>query len=240
MLLNLIKLGQIDYPDALDLQLQLLKLRQLDKIEDTLLLLEHPPVITVGTAGKDGNILADEEILNSMGVTVHHISRGGDVTYHGPGQLVGYPILNLKEQDKDVKIFFRRLENTFIELLEKEYGIDAGRDPKYPGVWVGNEKITALGCAVKRWVTMHGFAFNINTNLDHFHWINPCGILDKGVTSLQKLLGQAQNMERITELTAEYFTQQYGYTSRYVEKDTFLREVEQLTKQLEISEEERK
>lgn len=240
MLLNLIKLGQIEYPAALDLQLQLLKLRQLDKIEDTLLLLEHPPVITVGTAGKDGNILADEEILNSMGVTVHHISRGGDVTYHGPGQLVGYPILNLKQQDKDVKIFFRRLEDTFIELLKQEYGIDAGRDPKYPGVWVGNEKITALGCAVKRWVTMHGFAFNINTNLEHFRWINPCGILDKGVTSLQKILGQAQNMEQITELTAEYFTRQYGYTSRYVEKDTFLREVEQLTQMLESSEEEQK
>ncbi|MDF3000696.1 MAG: Octanoyltransferase [Bacillota bacterium] len=240
MLLNLVKLGQIEYPAALDLQNRLLKLRQLDLIEDTLLLLEHPPVITVGTAGKDINILANEDFLKSMGVSVHHISRGGDVTYHGPGQLVGYPILNLKQQDKDVKIFFRKLENTFIELLKYEYGIDAGRDPKYPGVWVGNEKITALGCAVKRWITMHGFAFNINTNLEHFQWINPCGILDKGVTSLQKILGQAQDVDVITNKTAEYFIQQYGYESNNVERSAFLDQVEKLTQELEGSEEEQR
>ncbi|QOX65211.1 lipoyl(octanoyl) transferase LipB [Anoxybacterium hadale] len=240
MLLNLVRLGQIDYPDALDLQNRLLKLRQLDLIEDTLLLLEHPPVITVGTAGKDINILANEDFLKSKGVSVHHISRGGDVTYHGPGQLVGYPILNLRQQDKDVKVFFKKLENTFIELLKHEYRIDAGRDPKYPGVWVGNEKITALGCAVKRWVTMHGFAFNINTNLEHFQWINPCGILDKGVTSLQKILGHAQDMEAITEKTAEYFIQQYGYQSNNVERSVFLDQVERLTQELESREEEQR
>lgn len=237
MLLNVVRMGSLDYQTALDLQFRLLKLRQLDMIEDTLLLLEHPPVITVGTAGKDGNILADEAFLLSKGVRVHHISRGGDVTYHGPGQLVGYPILNLKYQEKDVKVFFRRLENTFIDLLKEEYGIDAGRDPQYPGVWVGNEKITALGCAVKRWVTMHGFAFNINTDLEHFRWINPCGITDKGVTSLQKILGQRQDMERVTELVAGYFARQYGYESKNMEMEAFLSETEGLTRELESSQE---
>lgn len=212
MKLNVVRLGKMNYKEALDIQERLLSLRQQNGVEDTLLLVEHPPVLTIGRRGKQSNIIVPPELLNSSGICVYEVSRGGDVTYHGPGQIVGYPIVDLNNHGKDIKEFVWKIEEIFIRLLENEYKIRAHREEKvYTGVWVGNEKITAIGIAVKRWVTMHGFAFNVNTNLDHFKWIIPCGITDKGVTSLQKLTGHLQDFDRLNELVIKYFCEVFGY-----------------------------
>lgn len=228
MKLNIVKLGLIEYGTALDLQLKILKLVQQEAIDDVLLLLEHPPVLTIGINGKENNILVNEDALGGMGVSVIHSNRGGDVTYHGPGQVVAYPILNLNHFAKDVKDYVRRLEETSIRLLREEYGLNADRKLGFPGVWVGNDKITAIGCAVKRWVTMHGFAFNVNTNLEHFKWINPCGFTDKGVTTLEKLLGESQDMDRVEELIIKHFTAIFDVEPEMIDKGVFLRKLEGL------------
>ena len=206
MKLNIVKLGKLDYKEARDIQERMHQLRKDDKVDDTLLLVEHPPVLTIGRRGEEANIILAIEKLKSMGVNIYDVNRGGDVTYHGPGQIVGYPRMNLKKYDKNIKQFVCNVEKVFIKLLEKEYGIIAHTGNKeYTGVWVEDEKITAIGFAIKRWVTMHGFAFNVNTNLEHFKWIVPCGITDKGVTSVQKITGQAQNLERLNDLVIKYF-----------------------------------
>jgi lipoyl(octanoyl) transferase len=226
--LNVINLGLIDYQEALDLQLHLNLLRQRDVIDDVLLVLEHPPVLTIGAVGDVRNVLASEEYLNSIGVKICRTRRGGDVTYHGPGQLVGYPILDLKNHHQGVHLYMRSLEESFIKLLQQDYGIVAGRIPQYTGVWIGNEKITALGCALKKRVTMHGFAFNINTNLEHFRWINPCGIIDKGVTSLQKLLGEPQDFAKVTEQVVQNFSEVFGFQPECLAKEEYLQQLEGL------------
>jgi lipoyl(octanoyl) transferase len=205
MKISVIKAGMIDYKDALEMQTRLVEQRRAGLIGDTFLLLEHPPVITVGAGGKRANILATDAELAAEGVSVYDITRGGDVTYHGPGQLVGYPIFDLNGFGKDIHLFVNRIEETFIRLLDREFGITAGRKEKFTGVWVGDDKITAIGIAVKHWVTMHGFAFNVNTQLEHFNWIVPCGIVGKGVTSLEKLLGEKQDMDSVTDLVVQYF-----------------------------------
>jgi lipoyl(octanoyl) transferase len=211
MKLNVCNLGRIGYGEALALQEKLVGLRQRGLISDTLLLLEHPPVLTLGVRGDETNILLPQEELRRMGVEVYRVGRGGDVTYHGPGQVVGYPIVDLTEQGRDIKRFVWNVEEVFIRLLSKRFGITADREEKkYTGVWVGNDKITAIGIAVKRWVTMHGFAFNVNTDLEHFKWINPCGLLDRGVTSLQKLLGHELDFDEMYDAVAEYFASVFG------------------------------
>ena len=184
----LVECGRLPYGDAWALQRALLAARQADQIADTLLLLEHPPVITIGRAGHAANILIPREALAARGFEVFEIERGGDVTYHGPGQLLGYPILNLRALDEDVVRFVRLLEATLIRVLET-FGIEAARRRGYPGVWVGEAKIAAIGVAVKRKVTMHGFALNVDPDLGHFALINPCG-LGKPVTSMARLLGR--------------------------------------------------
>jgi lipoyl(octanoyl) transferase len=204
--LNILQPGRLDYKEALDLQEKMMLLRQQNEIPDTLILLEHPPVLTLGRRGEYENILLSKDVLEAQGVKIYEVSRGGDVTYHGPGQIVGYPIMDLSPMGKDIKEYVYKIEEVFIRLLLNEFGIKADRDEKkYTGVWVGNEKITAIGVAVKRWVTMHGFAFNVNTDLSHFHWINPCGITDKGVTSVQKLLGKEMDFAKMNELVIKYF-----------------------------------
>jgi lipoyl(octanoyl) transferase len=206
MKLNILQPGRLDYKEALDLQEKMMLLRQQNEIPDTLILLEHPPVLTLGRRGEYENILLSKDVLEAQGVKIYEVSRGGDVTYHGPGQIVGYPIMDLSPMGKDIKEYVYKIEEVFIRLLLNEFGIKADRDEKkYTGVWVGNEKITAIGVAVKRWVTMHGFAFNVNTDLSHFHWINPCGITDKGVTSVQKLLGKEMDFAKMNELVIKYF-----------------------------------
>jgi lipoyl(octanoyl) transferase len=208
MKLNILQPGRLDYKEALDLQEKLMYQRQQNEIPDTLILLEHTPVLTLGRRGEYENILLSKETLEAQGVKIYEVSRGGDVTYHGPGQIVGYPIMDLSQMGKDVKEYVYKIEEVFIRLLLNEFGIKADRDEKkYTGVWVGNEKITAIGIAVKRWVTMHGFAFNVNTDLSHFHWINPCGITDKGVTSVQKLLGREMDFAKMNELVIKYFVE---------------------------------
>jgi lipoyl(octanoyl) transferase len=188
--LNVLLLGRHEYGDALRIQNELLGKRQRGEIGDTLILVEHDPVITLGKNAVKENITASEEYLKDNGISVHSINRGGDVTYHGYGQIVGYPIINLRLKEMGVKKFVDTLEELFIRLLKEKYGIAAGRDEHHTGVWVNNDKILAIGLAVKRQVTMHGFAFNVSTNLEHFNNIVPCGIKEKGVTSLKKLLGK--------------------------------------------------
>jgi len=216
--IDIINLGRTDYLKALETQT-----RQWEKVStgegnDTLFLVEHPPVLTLGVRGKMENILLPRDELNRMGVSIVEVSRGGDVTYHGPGQIVGYPIMNLNRWGREIHDFVNRIENTFITLLKKDYGIDAVRgDKTYTGVWVGNEKITAIGIQVKRWTTMHGFAFNVNTDLSHFGWIIPCGLTDRGVTSVQKLTNKKQDMSALFRRTAEVFCECFGAEPNFID-----------------------
>lgn len=183
------RLGRVDYAEAHALQEKIQRARVRGAVGDTLLLLEHPPVITLGRGAKPANILLSREALEARGFTVHAIGRGGDVTYHGPGQLVGYPILDLAPDRKDVRRYVGDLEELMIRLAGT-YGLRAGRVEKLNGAWVGERKIGAVGVRISRWVTMHGFAFNVTTDLDHFGVIVPCGIADRGVTSLARELGR--------------------------------------------------
>ena len=204
MNLQVVNLGCLDYSEALKIQENLFLLRTQDKIGDTLLLVEHPPVLTLGIRGNYDNILISQKYLAEHGIKIYEVNRGGDVTYHGPGQIVGYPIMNLSKWG--VKEFVWKIEEVFIRLLQEEYGLTAHREEKkYTGVWVENQKITAIGIHVSKWVTTHGFAFNVNTDLSHFQWINPCGITDKGVTSVQQLTGEKQDFAKVSRMVVEYF-----------------------------------
>ena len=211
MKLTILNKGITDYGEALELQKNLLAKRQNEEINDTLILLEHPPVITKGKRTGDHHIVLSDTILKSQGIGLYEIDRGGEATYHGPGQLVGYLIFNLYSKQRELKKFIGNVEEIFIHLLKEEYGITADRDLRHRGVWVGNEKITAIGISIHKAVTMHGFAFNINTNLDHFKWIVPCGITDKGVTSIEKITGNIQEMEKIKHLTGKYLAKIFNY-----------------------------
>lgn len=181
-------MGRVAYAEALALQRTLVEERKADQIGDVLLLVEHPPVLTVGVRGDGGrsHILATAEQLAVHDIEVFETGRGGDVTYHGPGQVVGYPIINLKPDRCDVHRYVRDLEEVLIGVTG-DYGLPAVRVPGLTGVWVGDEKLAAIGVRISRWVTSHGFAFNVTSNLSHFDLIVPCGIADKGVTSLSKL-----------------------------------------------------
>ena len=201
--------GLIDYQEGLNLQRALLSLRQQNKIGDILLLLEHPPVLTLGKHADENHILFPAETLEAQGIKVYETDRGGDVTYHGPGQVVGYPIIHLQENRLSVRQYVWLLEQLFIDLLDKEYSLEAYRDPDYPGVWFDKQKITAIGCAIKKRVTIHGFAFNVNTNLEHFKVINPCGIIDRGVISLQSIFGYPLEMDLVKKLIIEYFCRSF-------------------------------
>jgi lipoate-protein ligase B len=175
---------------------------------------EHPPVFTIGRAGTGEHIIAPQEVLEREGIKVYEINRGGDVTYHGPGQLVGYPILNLGEYDKDLHETVRKYEEVIIRLLA-EYCIEAGRIEGLTGVWVGDEKIAAIGIGVRKWVTFHGFALNVNPNLEHFKLIVPCGIRDKGVTSMEKILKERVNWEGLKEKLIYHFVDVFEYDGLY-------------------------
>lgn len=210
-ILDVQDLGLVPYGQALELQKELVARRQREEIPDTLLLLEHPPVITRGKRTAPEDMLLSPEALSARGVDVFDIDRGGEATYHGPGQLVGYLIFHLYHHQRRLKRFVHNIEEVFISLLREEYGIEAGREDKHRGVWVGNEKITAIGISLHGGVTMHGFAFNINTNLDHYSWIVPCGIRDKGVCSLETLTGGKQDMQKVKELVAREFVRVFGF-----------------------------
>lgn len=211
MILRICDVGRIGYEEALEMQRQAVARRQAEEIPDTLYLLEHPPVITMGKSAVDADILAAPEVLTAAGATVHYIERGGETTYHGPGQLVGYVIFHLYQHQRKLRKFIENLEEVFVRLLGADFGIAAGRDPEHRGVWVGQEKICAIGIAVKQAVTMHGFAFNVAPDLSHFDWIVPCGIRDRGQTSLERLLGHTPNPEMVKDAVAESFAEVFGY-----------------------------
>jgi lipoyl(octanoyl) transferase len=208
------RLGLVPYGDAVALQAELVARRRAGDIPDQLLLLEHPHVITMGSASDASHVLLDEAERRFVGIELHESGRGGDVTYHGPGQLVGYPILDLKPDRKDVHRYIRDLEAALIAALET-FGIPATRQPGLTGVWVGGDKIAAIGVRVSSgWITSHGFALNISTDLGFFDAIVPCGIRDHGVTSLERVLGRrvapAQVEDRVATALCEVFGLQYS------------------------------
>ena len=200
------RLGVVPYAEALALQRALVEDRRAERIDDTLLLVEHLPVITLGVKGDGGrsHILAAPQQLAARGIDVHETGRGGDVTYHGPGQIVGYPILDLKPDRQDVHRYVRDLEDTLIRVAA-EFGVTATRVKGLTGVWVGGEKLAAIGVRIGRWITSHGFALNVRTNLDEFALIVPCGITDRGVTSLEQL-GVAARQSEVEDAIVRHFS----------------------------------
>lgn len=206
-------LGRMSYGEALTIQDEANRKRFDEQIPDTLFFVEHPPVITLGRATPEADILISAEERERMGVEVHRITRGGLATYHGPGQLVGYPIVHLYERAVHIKRFITSLEEMFVTMLGERYNVDAHVDPANRGVWVGSQKITAVGIAIRNRVTMHGFAFNVTTDLSHFDWIVPCGIRDRGVTSLEQCTGQRISLDEARRETEGFFRQTFGYQS---------------------------
>jgi lipoyl(octanoyl) transferase len=196
------QLGRVDYASALQLQQQLAADRKQGLIPDQLLLLEHPHVITLGRNGHLENLLADDDTMARAGIAFYPTDRGGDVTYHGPGQLVGYPIIDLREWQRDVGAYVRAVEQTIIDTLA-DYGVSAGRIPKLTGVWVDDRKIAAIGVHISRWVTSHGFALNVSTDLSYFQYIVPCG-LTKPVTSMAAL-GVVASVHEVGQTLAAHF-----------------------------------
>src|SRR4051794_15113889 len=196
------ELGRIRYGDALAIQQSLASDRKLGLVPDHLLLLEHPHVVTMGRNGHEENLLASDEVMARTGIEYFPTDRGGDVTYHGPGQLVGYPILDLRDWKRDVGAFVRAIEQTLIDTLA-DYSLEAVRIPKLTGVWVNDRKIAAIGVHLSRWVTSHGFALNVNTDLTYFQYIVPCG-LTKPVTSMAQL-GVRARVEEVGERLAANF-----------------------------------
>jgi lipoyl(octanoyl) transferase len=216
-----------DYQEAWDYQVSLfektiaiktgnrnLPVDQQKVTDNYLLFCEHPHVFTLGKSGDEKNLIISKEELNAVHATYHHINRGGDITYHGPGQIVGYPILDLENFFTDIHKYMRLMEESVIQTL-KEYKIEAGRISGLTGVWIDFEnekkarKICALGVKTSRWVTMHGFAFNINPDLRYFAYIVPCGIQDKAVTSLEKELGRKVDIHEAEEILKEKFREQF-------------------------------
>lgn len=218
-------LGFIDYKEAWDLQKEIFNKRLLNEVEDTLFLLEHPHTYTLGKVAEKENLISNEEQLKELGISVYDIDRGGDITYHGPGQIVGYPIIKLSDWKEDTHEYLRGLEEIIINVC-LSYGLKPERNPKHTGVWIENRKIAAIGIKVSRWITMHGFAFNVNTDLNYFGGIIPCGIRDKEVTSLKKELGRELNIDEVKLKLVNEFEKLFGYTNHLVkEKNNYLIEV---------------
>jgi lipoyl(octanoyl) transferase len=193
------------------MQRSLVEDRRAGRIGDLLLLVEHPHVLTLGVRGDGGrsHILATPEGLAARGVEVHEASRGGDITYHGPGQIVGYPIVDLKPDRCDVHRYVRDLEEVLIRAAA-DFGVEAGRVAGLTGVWVGREKLAAIGVRISRWITSHGFAFNVSTDLSFFDLIVPCGIPDRGVTSLERLLGRSLSSTAVQTQIAQRFSEVFS------------------------------
>lgn len=199
------RLGVVRYGEALRLQRALVEERRAGRVPDLLLLLQHPPVITLGVRGDGGrsHIVASDERLAELGVEMSETGRGGDVTYHGPGQIVGYPILDLRPDRCDVHRYVRDVEDVMMRTCA-DYGIAARRIDGLTGAWVEDRKIGAIGVRISRWITSHGFAFNVNTDLESFNLIVPCGIADRGVTSLERLLGRRIPLEDVEASLARH------------------------------------
>jgi len=204
-------LGTIDYKQAWDLQKNHFELRYQKEIDDILLLLEHPNTYTLGKTADRENLVAADEFLKRNKISVYDIDRGGDITYHGPGQIVGYPIIDLKKWKEDTHKYLRAIEEVIIKSCS-EYNLVANRHPEFTGVWIGDKKIAAIGIKISRWITMHGFAFNVNTDLSLFDGIIPCGIGDKKVTSMQYELGLALDITEVKSVILKNFTEVFEYS----------------------------
>jgi lipoyl(octanoyl) transferase len=205
------RLGVVEYEEALALQQRLVEDRKAGRIGDQLLLLEHPAVITLGVRARSdrSHVIATPEALSARGVGVFETGRGGDVTYHGPGQLVGYPIIDLRPDRCDVHRYVRDLEEVLIRAVAA-FGISAARISGLTGIWVGDAKLAAIGVRISRWVTSHGFALNVNTQLSDFDLIVPCGISDKSVTSMERLLGRSVPMDTVEDAVTAAFGRVFG------------------------------
>jgi lipoyl(octanoyl) transferase len=209
------RLGSVAYERGVELQDRLVAARRAGQIPDQLLLLEHPHVITLGSSSDPEHVLLDDAERRLLGLSLHRSGRGGDVTYHGPGQLVGYPILDLKPDRKDVHRYIRDLEDALIRALAT-FGVDASRVPALTGVWVGGDKVAAIGVRVSSgWITSHGFALNVNTDLAFFDAIIPCGIRGHGVTSLARLLGEAVDVREVEVRVVEALCGVFGRVARF-------------------------
>ncbi len=216
----LVRLGRMPYQEAWDLQRQVGAGVLAGQLPDTVLLVEHPPVYTVGRGahGSLDNLLWDEEKRRQEQIELFMVDRGGDITYHGPGQLVGYPILDLTRHGRDLHDYLRRLEESIIAAIGA-FGIDGLRMPPHTGVWVGTEKVAAIGVKATQWVTQHGFALNVAPNLTHFTGIIPCGIQDKGVTSMERLLGRPIGLEEVRPVVERHLAQTFGFEYQVVQPD---------------------
>jgi lipoyl(octanoyl) transferase len=232
-----IDLGLIGYAEANALQQRVVAARKTGTIEDVLLLCEHPHVITQGRNGKREHLLVSEHVLRQKGVEFHETSRGGDITYHGPGQIVGYPILNLGAIRRDVVWYVRTLEEAMIRATA-EFGITAERVAGKTGIWVraGNteEKLAAIGVHISRWVTSHGFAYNVSTDLRNFDLIVPCGIADRKATSLEKLLGRKVELAEVAPRIAEHLGELLGLEIKEASRKELLEKLEQAELQLAV------
>jgi lipoyl(octanoyl) transferase len=203
------RLHLVTYENGMRLQQKLVDLRQKESIEDQLLLLEHPPVITIGRGGDRANLLATPEALRDAGVRFFETTRGGDITYHGPGQIVGYPIVHLGEGNRDIRKYVTKLEEVLIRTVA-DYGIRAERIDGKRGIWVGRNKIAAIGVRIARWVTSHGWALNVATNLDHFRLITPCGLQGMGVTSIERETGRSIDPAEVRDRLVNHFGDVFG------------------------------
>jgi lipoate-protein ligase B len=209
----LVNLETIPYAEALALQHRIVEARKRGALNDTLLLLEHPPVLTLGRNATEANIIAPPEFLEQQGIQVFRVERGGEVTYHGPGQLVGYPILDLHNYRLDVGWFVRSLEEMLLRVM-RDFGIAGKRIDKLVGAWVdtptGEAKVAQIGARIEQWITYHGFALNVDPNMAHFDFIVPCGIADKAVTSLRRVLNRPIEMRTVRERVAARFGEVFG------------------------------
>ena len=206
--IHVLRLGKKEYMEVLELQRRLQQLRIENKIGNVLILVEHTPVLTLGRSGKYSNIVLDQIELEKNGVKIVEVERGGDVTYHGPGQIVGYLIFDLRDFGRDTHSFVSKIQEGIVSFLNADYNINAEkRSGRYTGVWIDDKKIAAIGLNMKNWVSIHGFALNVNTNLNHFKWIIPCGLADSGVTSLQEQIGREADLKSVAERIAYYFSQ---------------------------------
>ncbi len=219
---NYCDLNSISYDKCWDLQKKIFEERKNNLIPDTFLMLEHPHTYTLGKTGDKANLIGDETFLKSKGISVFEIDRGGDITYHGPGQIVGYPIINLQNWEMDTHLYLRTLEEVIIKTCS-EYGLKTNRKENFTGVWLEERKIAAIGIKVSRWITMHGFAFNINTDLSLFNGIIPCGIKDKAVTSLEKELNKKITLEEVKNKLLKNFKELFEYDDyQIIDKSSLL------------------
>lgn len=212
-----------DYADMSHMQEILHSKRQQGEIPDVVILLEHTPCITVGRSGGYHNMLVDKVALEKRGITVHDTPRGGNITYHGPGQLVCYPILSLEGDKRDLHAYARKMEEVMIRTLHA-FGIEAERKPEYPGVWVDGCKIGAMGIAVRKWTTMHGISLNVCPDLEHFSFIVPCGISSHGVTSMAEVLGHAVDVSAVRSEMRRQFTDIFQISMRSVKLENLIEE----------------